>query len=136
MRTLLLLVVVLLISGQLNAQKIDSIRFRLYTDSLKRGSYNYINVEGLYHGGRWLPLDTAQLIFTTSSGTLYGCSIWIPWESRQGKLDVQATLKQDTSQQLFAILYIKTVDDTSGLKTMEDVLQTPTSTKKKRRRRG
>ena len=36
---------------QISAQNLDSIFFNLYTDSLKKGTYNYINVDGQFTDG-------------------------------------------------------------------------------------
>jgi len=53
------------------AQKIDSIYVHLYTDSLKKGTYNYINIDGKLSNGRYLPLDTTDLVFSASDGKFY-----------------------------------------------------------------
>jgi hypothetical protein len=37
-----------LFSASAKAQKVESIYVNLYTDSLKKGTYNYINIEGNY----------------------------------------------------------------------------------------
>ena len=39
------------------AQKVDSIYFHLYTDSLKKGQHNYINVDGKLSNGSWMPVN-------------------------------------------------------------------------------
>lgn len=131
----LILLFVLLGKANAQAQSIDSIRFHLYTDSLKRGSYNYINVEGRFARGQWLPLDTSMIDLKSSHGTLFGNSIWIPWESRERKVGVHCRLRSDTSRMIDTVIYIKTTDDTTLLKTKEEVLgEQPT--KKRRRRRG
>ena len=41
-------------------QKVDSIYFHLYTDSLKKGFFNYINVDGKMSDGNWQPLDSTH----------------------------------------------------------------------------
>src|SRR5829696_7446311 len=48
------------------AQKIDSIYFHLYTDSLKKGYYNYINIDGKTSDGQWMPLSSKEVIFTVN----------------------------------------------------------------------
>ena len=47
------------------AQKIDSIYFHLYTDSLKKGYFNYINVDGKMSDGTWMPLSNKEIILST-----------------------------------------------------------------------
>ena len=51
----------------LKAQKVDSIYFHLYTDSLKKGTYNYINVDGKLSDGTWKPLTAKDILFSSSS---------------------------------------------------------------------
>ncbi|MBA3674977.1 MAG: hypothetical protein H0W75_08510, partial [Chitinophagaceae bacterium] len=58
------------------AQRIDSIFVNLYTDSLKKGTYNYINVDGLLSNGRYVPLDSTQIIFWASVGKFSGNDLW------------------------------------------------------------
>ena len=60
------------LSLPVKAQKVDSLFFNLYTDSLKIGTYNYINVDGKLSNGSWLPLDSMQVIFTSSTGKMTG----------------------------------------------------------------
>ena len=69
-------------------QKIDSIYFNLYTDSLKKGTYNYINVEGRLSNGNIRPLDSTQLIFTASAGKFFGNSLWLPFETKEEKVNI------------------------------------------------
>lgn len=59
----LLLLLLLFYAGtrSVNAQKIDSIYFHLYTDSLKKGFYNYINIDGKTSDGKWMPLSTKEV---------------------------------------------------------------------------
>ena len=40
----------------LYAQKVQEIYLHLYTDSLKKGTYNYINIDGKMTDGSWMPL--------------------------------------------------------------------------------
>ena len=67
MRSCLFLLIVTL-SIKASAQKIESIYFHLYTDSLKKGFYNYINVDGKCTDGTWLPLDTTQVQLSANTG--------------------------------------------------------------------
>ena len=46
MKKIFLALTLLITASSVNAQKVDSIYFHLYTDSLKKGTYNYINVDG------------------------------------------------------------------------------------------
>jgi hypothetical protein len=48
------------------------IYFNLYTDSIKTILDFYVNVEGEYQDGRFLPLDTSQVVFSADHGTMRG----------------------------------------------------------------
>ena len=56
MKFLILVIGVCTLSICARAQKVDSIYFNLYTDSLKKQVHNYINVDGKFSNGSWLPL--------------------------------------------------------------------------------
>ena len=75
MRVILLLVFLTSFFASSKAQKIDSIYFHPYTDSLKKGTYNYINVDGKLSDGRWLPMTPKEVDFTSSAGKFSGNSL-------------------------------------------------------------
>ena len=103
------------------AQKIDSIYINLYTDSLKKGTYNYINVDGLLSNGNYIPLDSTQLIFTSSHGKFFGNSLWIDRDISCQKVAIQITLKADRQQQKNFVMFIKTKEE-EHLKTEKQLL--------------
>lgn len=103
------------------AQKIDSIYVNLYTDSLKKGTYNYINVDGLLSTGNYLPLDSTHLIFTSSYGKFYGNDLWIDSTEFNGPIKICITLRKDPSVQKHTVMYIKKAPE-GKLKTNEEVL--------------
>src|SRR5690606_5668098 len=76
--TLFLFFILLIMQWQpLRAQVPDSLFFYLYTDSLKKGTFNYINVVGKYGNDRYLPLTDKDLIFTADTGNFEGNSLYI-----------------------------------------------------------
>src|SRR4029077_10319238 len=79
-----------------HAQKIDSIFFHLYTDSLKKGTHNYINVDGKSSDGRWIPLTGAQLIFSASAGRFENNDLVLPAEFADEKVTISVVLRADT----------------------------------------
>lgn len=115
------------------AQKADSIYFNLYTDSLKKGTYNYINVEGKMSNGRILPLDSSQLVFTASYGKFSGNSLWLPFETTVEKIDITVKNRQNPTLVIHHTLYVKKKNDDGNLKTPEDIIGTPQRKNKKRR---
>ncbi len=72
MKKFLLVVVIAVSASPLFAQKVDSIYFHLYTDSLKKGQHNYINVDGKLSNGRWQPLTSKDIQFSCSSASFEG----------------------------------------------------------------
>ena len=105
------------------AQKVDSICFHLYTDSLKKGTYNYINVDGKLSNGHWLPLTSKEINFSASAGNFDGNSLFVDNNFAEEKITVKAVLKANPSIAKEAIIYIKKLPDTEILKTNEEVMR-------------
>ena len=133
MKKTLLIPVLLLLTTALFAQKTDSIYFNLYTDSLKKGTYNYINVIGKLSNGSFRPMDSTQLIFTSSYGKFYGNSLWLPFESTVEKVDITVKSRQNPSQILYRTIYIKKKADDEKLKTVEEIMAEPPERRKQRK---
>jgi len=112
------------------AQTIDSIYIHLYTDSLKKGTYNYINIDGRLSNGRYLPLDSSDLIFTASAGEFKGNSLWIDKDFKQKKVAIKVILKNNPSQHKEFEIYVKQKPDNEKLKTVEEIMNEPKSTRK------
>lgn len=85
----------LLITTCLFAQNFDSLYVHLYTDSLKKGTYNYINIDGKLPNGHFRPLDSTTLIFLASDGKFYGNSLWLPKDFSKNKVTVKVMLRED-----------------------------------------
>jgi hypothetical protein len=77
MRSFLLIIFLLSTVLCTKAQKVDSIYFHLYTDSLKKGTYNYINVDGKLSNDHWMPLTDKEISFTSTAGNFKGNSLFI-----------------------------------------------------------
>src|SRR5215218_5166105 len=89
--------ITLTLSKAQKAQKVDSIYFHLYTDSLKRGTFNYINVDGKLSDGRWLPLTVKEIILSATAGTFNGNSLFIDSSFKGPKVTIKAALKDNPS---------------------------------------
>ena len=105
----------------LHAQKIDSLFFNLYTDSLKKATYNYINVDGKSSDGHWLPLTAKQMKFTATDGRFEGNSLFIDKEFKGEKVTVTAVMIEDPSISKSITIYIKKKEDNEKLKTAEEI---------------
>ncbi len=114
------------------AQKIDSIYVNLYTDSLKKGTYNYINIDGKLTNGRYLPLDSTDIIFSSSDGKFYGNQLWIEPGFSKTKISIKAVLRSNPSMCKEFDMYIKKVPNPDKLKSIDEILNEGKTSKKKR----
>lgn len=128
-----LLSFLLLLSIAARAQKIDSIYVNLYTDSLKKGTYNYINVDGLLANGRYLPLDSSHIIFSSNYGKFYGNSLWIENIQYRQPVNIHVALKKNPAVCKDFVMFVKTKED-DRLKSAQELLDEMQQQPKKRRR--
>ncbi len=104
------------------SQKVDSIYFHLYTDSLKKGFFNYINVDGKMNDGTWTPLDSTQVLFLSDAGFFKGNDLFIDSSFKGEKAKVKVILKNKPSVWKETVIYIRKRGFTEYLKTNEEVL--------------
>lgn len=123
MRKILPVVFTLLIGQAVMAQKVDSIYFHLYTDSLKKGTHNYINVDAKLSNGRWRPLTDKDLSFTTDYGHFSGNDLVLPENPTVKKVTVKAVLKSDNNLWLERTIWIKTIPNPDVLPTTDEVIK-------------
>ena len=108
-----------------SAQKIDSIYFHLYTDSLKKGFYNYINVDGKTTNGNWMPLSSQELDFSTNNDTclkLQNKDLFIDSAYVKETVTVKATLKSNPRVWKEVTIYIRKRGFDEPLKTNQEIL--------------
>ncbi|MEO6490599.1 MAG: hypothetical protein ABIO04_11715 [Ferruginibacter sp.] len=116
------MVLVILKSSLVYAQKIDSIYVNLYTDSLKKGTYNYINIDGLLSNGRYLPLDSTEIIFSSSYGKFYGNSLLIERDCKVDKVKINVSLRKNPALHKEFVMHIKKKEDNEKLPTSQEIL--------------
>ncbi|MEO9004196.1 MAG: hypothetical protein ABI288_05650 [Ginsengibacter sp.] len=116
------------------AQEIDSIYVHLYTDSLKKGTYNYINIDGRLRNGRYLPLDSTYILFSSSDGKFFGNTLWIDPQFSKEKINIKATLRSNPSVYKQFDIYIKRIPNPTNLKTVEELLNESKQSSNSRRR--
>jgi hypothetical protein len=124
MKSFLLIICLLATALVIKAQKVDSICFHLYTDSLKKGTYNYINVDGRLSNNHWLPLTTKEINFTASAGSFDGNSLFIDNNFEGEKITVKAVLKANPAMFKDTTIYIKKLADNERLKTSKEIMET------------
>ncbi len=117
-----LLVVFLFGIQYARAQKVQQIFVNLYTDSLKKGTFNYINIDGQLSNGHYIPLDSTHLIFWASAGKFSGNSLWIDRNFAGDKVDIKVTLRSQPSLYKEFTIYFKKRPDPE-LKTMEQLMK-------------
>lgn len=115
------------------AQQVDSIYFHLYTDSLKKGTHNYINVDGKLRDGRWLPLTNKEIAFTASAGKFEGNSLVLEKDFKGDSVSVKAVLKNNPAVWKEVIIYIKKFESAERLKTIDEIMNTPRRNKRNNR---
>lgn len=103
------------------AQKIENIFVNLYTDSLKKGTFNYINIDGLLANGRYTPLDSTQLIFTASAGQFSGNSLWVDKDFTGEKINFKIVLRSNNAVYKEFTIFIKKKPD-DKLKTVDELM--------------
>src|SRR5204862_4571903 len=115
MKKLLFILSISFFSIPVFAQKVDSIYFHLYTDSLKKGRHNYINVDGKLSNGRWQPLTSKEILFSSTVGTFEGNDLVLSADMKQEKVTVKAILKSDPAVWKETTIWIKTLPEPEKL---------------------
>ncbi|MEI9944866.1 MAG: hypothetical protein WDN26_11670 [Chitinophagaceae bacterium] len=123
MKKFLLILLLPIFSFKAVAQKVDSIYFHLYTDSLKKGTHNYINVDGKLSNGRWMPLTSKEIEFSSSACEFLGNELVVPPDFTQEKITVKAVLKNNPSVWLEKTIWIKKKPDPDKLPTKEEAMK-------------
>ena len=123
----LIFVVVLFGGIGAKAQKVDSIFFNLYTDSLKKGPYhyNYINVDAKMSNGLWMPLSSKEINFSANAGKFEGNSLILDSNYTGEKVTIKAVLKSNPAIWKEVTIYVKKVIVQEKLKTVDEILNEP-----------
>lgn len=135
MKNILITIFLLFTAHFVSAQTLDSIFFNLYTDSLKKGTYNYINVEGHFSDGTYLPLSNKELRFSSTGGKFSGNSLFIDSSFTDDKVTVKAVVIRNPRLTKEIDIYIKRAPDNEKLPTMEDVMRSKRDTAEPTRKR-
>ena len=117
-----LLIPFLLTASLLKAQQIDSIYFHLYTDSLKLGRHNYINIDGKLNNGPYIPLTDKEIIFKSNTGIWQGNDLIIDSSYKHDSVFIKATLKSNNALSKSIVIYIKRNSYEGKLVSEDDIL--------------
>ncbi len=132
MKKIPIFIIVLICATTTFSQKVDSISFHLYTDSLKKGQHNYINVDGKLTNGRWLPLTAKEVILSCSEAQFEGNELIIPADFKEEKVTIRAVLKSNPVMAIEKTIWIKKKPDDEWLPTKNDVINNTAPNKNKR----
>lgn len=118
------IIIALLCTCGAGAQKVKNIYFNLYTDSLKKGVYNYINVDAEYGNGKFLPLMTDEIELSSTAGEWQGNSLLLHKDSTYtDSVVVTARLRTMPEVIKCVTIYIKKSEDEGVLKTEVEMLK-------------
>jgi hypothetical protein len=137
MKKLFLLLLVISAANFASAQKIDSIYFHLYTDSLKKGFFNYINVDGKTTDGNWLPLSSKEINLTVNKDSALrfeNNDLFIDSSYTRETVTVRATLKENPKIWREVTIYIQKRGFDEPLKSNQEIFEEyskPQKSKKK-----
>src|SRR6476620_3170538 len=132
MKIFVIALVILFFSIPVFSQKIDSISFHLYTDSLKKGQHNYINVDGKLSNGQWQPLTSKEIQFSSSACEFQGNDLVVPTDLKEEKIKIKAALKGNPAIWKEVTIWIKKIPDPDSLPGLDQVLKdTPRKKQKK-----
>jgi hypothetical protein len=124
MKKIILFSIIMALVSPAFAQKVDSIYFHLYTDSLKKGQHNYINVDGKLSNGKWQPLTSKDIQLTSSAGSFEGNELLIPDDFKPEKVTVKAVLKTNPATWKEITIWIKRLPDPK-LPTKDEIMNAP-----------
>ncbi|QEH43434.1 hypothetical protein [Chitinophaga sp. XS-30] len=113
---------------------LTAIRFRHYTDSLKRGIHFYLNVEGIYNTGKIYPLDTTRVRLYASEGRIIGQDLLIPQEDSVTKaISVSAVYRGNREINAASVIPVKQGADDESLiiENEKDLYRKPAKKKRK-----
>ena len=136
MRKFLIVFSLVMGAHTVSAQKVDSIYFNLYTDSLKKGFYNYINVDGKMSNGSWTPLDSTQILFISDGGYFKGNDLFIDSSYIGETVRVKIVLKSNPKVWKETVIYIRKRGFDEPLKTNEEILDEMRNKSKKSREKN
>ena len=134
MKKILFILFLLAVYHVAPAQKVQSIQFNLYTDSLKKGFYNYISVDAKLDNGSWMPLDSTQVTFLSDEGFFRGNDLFIDSSFTGEYVRVKVILKSNPSLTQSIKIYIRKRGFDEPLKTDEEILDGIRTDQKKKKK--
>ncbi len=111
------------------------IYFNMYTDSIKTVLNYYVNVEGEYSNGRYLPLDTSAVLIIADRGTMSGNEWIAPERPDFEKVSFRVVARNNPNLHDEITIWLKRIKDPrDAAEYDEGALPSPGSERKGRRR--
>lgn len=118
-----------------NPGKPEKIYFNLYTDSIKTVVNYYVNVEGIFKGGRVLPLDANTITITADKGRMEGNEWIAPKQIDFDRVTFMAVAKENSSQRATITVYLQKWKDPRDDMSHDDPgMEMPVAPDRRRRR--
>lgn len=110
--------------GELSLPFVESLRFHLFTDSLKRDNPFDLNVVGRFSSGKLLPLDTSMVSFTgTGGGRISAGRLTVAGSDTLTRfIHVTARLRSSPEISDSVTIPVKIIPDTAQLPSEEQLL--------------
>ena len=86
--------------------------------------------------GKYLPLDSSDIIFSASDGRFSGDNLGIAPDFKKDKITIKAVLRNDHSMYKEFTMYIKKKPNDENLKTMDELMQEIDRSKKPGKRKS
>ena len=118
---------------QLQLPVLKSIRYNLYTDSIKPVLNYYVNVEGEFSSGRILPLDSSIVTLTTNQGSIKGMVWVLPAERNFESVTFTAIAKSNPALKTSKTVYLKKYRDPRDAPDYKDATEEEVIHGKRRR---
>ena len=88
-------------------------------------------MDGQLSNGKYIPLDSSQIIFHASEGKFYGNNLWIDKDFKNERVFIKIVLKEDPKLNKEFTMYIKQKPDNEKLPTSEEIVKEKKTKKKK-----
>jgi hypothetical protein len=121
-KKILLVAFIIFTAYCVKAQAVKEIFVNLYTDSLKKGTHNYINIDGKLDNGRFVPLDNSKVNFECKQAKFEGNNLVLPSDFGDSSVLIKVSLKQNANIFKEFSVAVKRMDD-PPLKTASEILQ-------------
>ena len=73
--------------------------------------------------GRYLPLDSTEIIFTSNAGKFFGNTLWVDPDFSKDKISIKAVLRSNPELHKEFDIYIKKNPNPDKLKSVDELMK-------------